>query len=159
MPEPPTPFFDFLRTEIAPEKSTVQFSWLNAEQRLRFEGQRVRVEDEKRRLQAALLEAAGLVLDPASNRSILDDNVHEPVKLTRYEVHGEVDRKLEKEQDLSSRRPPSTQVRVEMIELAPLVVKWLDRADQPGREIQVLLSRLSRLMRGRRSYEAANHAV
>ena len=143
-------FFDLLRTEIAPGKSTVQFSWLDAEQRLRFEGQRVRVEDEERRLQAALLEAAGLVLDPASNRSTLDDKVQEPVKLTHYEVHGEVDRDLDEEQDLSSIRPSSAQLPVEVIELAPPVVKWLDRADQPGREM--LLSRLSRLMRGHRSY-------
>jgi hypothetical protein len=42
------------------------------------------------------------------------------------------------------------QPRVDVIELAPPAVKWLERANQRGREM--LLSRLTRLMQGHRSY-------
>ena len=163
-------FFNLLRAKIGLDVRTIQFSWVDTEQRFKLAELRVKADEEERRLQAALLEAAALTLDSARDQSLssqdpLNTTINDsdgdlegesgdeqnssasiPINDEDGGLHGESD----DEKNSSANMPTPGQPPVEVIELAPPAVKWLERANQQGREL--LLSRLSRLMRGHRSY-------
>jgi ankyrin repeat protein len=139
-------FFNHLHAQMrAIGADQGQFSWVDAEQQFKseFTGLRARDEEEEKRLQAALLEAAGL------------DRKYDPPEpcwpsLDDFDGESDVDSETEQKDYARAGGAMSGQLQVDIIELAPPAVKWLERANQPERDM--LLSRLTRLMQGHRSY-------
>ncbi len=144
-------FFEYLLSEMKViGTDQVQFSWIDAEQQFKseFTGRRVRDEEEEKRLQAALLEAAGL--DTKEDQQSFESRSLESCWSSLDDFDGESEVETERMDHSRACGAMTGQPLVDVLELAPPAVKWLENADPRGREM--LLSRLTRLMQGHRSY-------
>ncbi len=148
----PDGFFDLLRARAAVGSDLLipeQFSWSDAQLEVQTAGSE---EEDDKILDAALRKAAELVVEegirdsdlgPAVREGIVSDEENLPYQ--QYNTAGDDGDPSLREGCGMDDQPP-----LDEIELAPLVIKWLDKADRHAREM--LLSRIGRLARGHRSY-------
>jgi hypothetical protein len=164
---PADAFFDLLRAGAALGPDLLQFSWADAQSEAPLQATSMEEvgggQGEEDMLSAALREAAGLVVQQDDSEGVPDVGPGveagpaaaakaplSPAESSSRQLQspGRMgaagDASEEGEGDMAEQPP------LDEIVLAPLADRWLDKADRPAREM--LLSRLDRLARGRRSY-------
>jgi ankyrin repeat protein len=136
-------FFDLLRagsTAGRDRRIPEQFSWANAQLALQVPATGPEEGGEEDMVDAAMREVV-IERDSDLSPGVVDGSVPGKENAPRLPQG-----RLGDDGDiLMAEQPP-----LDEIELAPLAMKWLDKADRPAREM--LLSRLGRLAQGRRSY-------
>jgi hypothetical protein len=144
---PASALFDTLQAKVAAravgEAKQTPFSWADAKLKIDMTGGSDAEQAEESMLRAAILDAAELDRDEeAAGDSSLDPQPHESSWLRSAKPHSGdgADASLRIED----------QAPLDIIEFAPLTMKWLERADRKGREM--LLRRVKRLAEGQRSY-------
>ncbi len=138
--------FDILQAKVAArsgEPKQTSFSWAAAKVKIDMTGGSDAEQAEESMLQAAMLDAAELDLDEESEEA--SNSKAEETSSTWSITPRTGDKYSENDTGQIPNQPP-----LDVIEFAPLTMKWLERADKKGREM--LLRRVKRLAEGHRSY-------
>jgi ankyrin repeat protein len=145
--KPADALFDILQAKVAArsgETKQTPFSWADAKLKIDMTDSSDAELAEESMLQAAMLDAAELDLGEESEGGSCTQAEGSHLTLSTAPCS------WDKDPGSDAGHPIADQSPLDVVEFAPLTMKWLARADKKGREM--LLGRIKRLAEGRRSY-------